>query len=118
MQLYSLSLWEYPKGKPLPVSLRATTLPKGEGIAFPSGEGGTAIAVTEEAVFLKEGGKGPQQFCNCPTNWIQKVYKRSLRCDHPHRRGFYYLTFLNITAVRLGRYILKPTLPFSCFWAV
>jgi len=60
--------WEHSKGKPLPVSLRATTLPKGEGIAFPSEEGGTVIAVTEEAVFLKEGGKGAQQFCNCPTN--------------------------------------------------
>ena len=60
--------WEHPKGKPLPVSLRSTTLPKGEGIAFPSGEGGTAIAVTEEAVFLKEGGKGTQQLWNCPTN--------------------------------------------------
>jgi len=68
MHSHILSLWEYPKGKPLPVSLRSTTLPKGEGNAFPSGEGGTAIAVTEEAVFRKEGGKGSQQFYNCPTN--------------------------------------------------
>jgi len=65
----SLPRWEHPKGKPLPVSLRATTLPKGEGNAFPSGKGGTVIAVTEEAVFLKEGGKEAQQFCNCPANW-------------------------------------------------
>ena len=64
----SLPRWEHPKGKPLPVSLRSTTLPKGEGIAFPSGEGGTAIAVTKEAVFLKEGGSGNWQLCNYPTN--------------------------------------------------
>jgi len=38
------------------------------GNAFPSGEGGTVIAVMEEAVFLKEGGKGAQPFYNYPTN--------------------------------------------------
>jgi len=54
--------WEHPKEKPLPVSLRATTLPKGEGNAFPSGEGGTAIAVTEEAAFLKEEALVPSSF--------------------------------------------------------
>jgi len=64
----SLPRWEHLQGKPLPVSLRATTLPKGVGNAFPSGEGGTVIAVMEEAVFLKEGGKGAQPFYNYPTN--------------------------------------------------
>jgi len=68
MHSHILSLWEYPKGKPLPVSLRSTTLPKGESNTFPSGEGGTVIAVAEEVVCLKEGGKGAKQLCNCLIN--------------------------------------------------